>query len=174
MNIGLEATDHCSLLKSETGGLHLVRKGIAWGPSNPLWRWQHRKVNKSPKRHMSTVRHMARRRISRARRYYSRRRRSAKSKAIPIIPVVTGIAPTLMGVQAVGGIEHVMDNPQETVRQVLYQNSGYDMNTGGLHWDILTRNIGMWIGGYAVHMIANRTVNKSIHKIPMVGKYISL
>jgi hypothetical protein len=77
------------------------RKGKAWGPSNPLWRWQHQKANKVAKRKGSTVTSMAKT----TRRYHRRFKSKFKwhrPKRIPLLPAV-GFGAGLMFAQTKGG-----------------------------------------------------------------------
>lgn len=111
------------------------------------------------------------------RHWYSRKGKHRKtSKRIPLLPLVTGVAPVFMAYSKLGGTpESLFFNPQETLRQIAFEYSGYDINTGGWHSDIFMRNIGMWIAGAAGHYIANKAgVNRAIARIPFIGKYVGV
>lgn len=74
----------------------MARKGKPWGPSNPLWRYQHRKK----KKRRTKARKTGAKRM--ARRYYGRRRRGRRSKGIPVLSLAIVLGQGAMAISEGG------------------------------------------------------------------------
>lgn len=68
-----------------------------------------------------------------------------------------------------------MKRPEAFGKQLIYEYTGYDPFTGQFNSSLLVKNISLWGAAYATHWILNKIgVNRSLKKIPVIGKYISL
>lgn len=106
-----------------------------WGPGNPLYDWQQRKLNKSAKRHKSPVRPMAKRR------YFGRFRRCRRSggtsivqTGFKIIRITSLFAPALATI-----IERKDEGPSAILSGIVHKYTGYNMGTGAFEWNMLAQ-----------------------------------
>ena len=68
-----------------------------------------------------------------------------------------------------------MNEPYKFATNLVDNYTGYDIQNGRFDTGKLITNLTMWGAGYAAHYLLNRFgVNKSIAKIPLLGKYVSL
>jgi hypothetical protein len=156
-----------------------------YGISKRAWEiYRGRKTSPKPhRRRLSLSRHRRaprRRRMyayARPRRHYGFRRHHA-SKAIPLLPTITGVIPAIVAFDNSGGVGGIISNPTMFAKQLLYEYTGWDTistTSGGFNPPILIRNLSMWGAGMLGHWMLNRLgVNRSIKKVPMIGKYITL
>src|SRR5947208_908404 len=113
----------------------MARKGKPWGPSNPLWRWQHRRRGsrrRSSGGSSSRAHRRARRARARAapkRRHFSmarrHRRRGRHSFKIPVISTAILLAQLGLAAQRGGG------DWKRTAEEIAVMYTGYDLNAGG-------------------------------------------
>lgn len=106
------------------------RRGIPWGPSNPLWKWQHRKANKSKTRHISPVRHMTK--LYRIKSLSKHRRRPSflsTNSLFKYIRVGALAAPAISDVLTYKGDLHQMGN------HLVWHYTGYNMDAAAFQWD---------------------------------------
>ena len=155
----------------------MARKGIPWGPSNPLWKWQHGKANKPASTHRSPVRHMTKKK---SRRYFSRirRRRGRGDRRIPILPAV-GLALGVIGNGTWGKpvYQHFLDGEYELgLRALGISFTGIDFAALQYGWQY-QKATGLWglVGGMIGSNIASAAgANKVIKRIPIIGSRIKL
>jgi hypothetical protein len=92
-----------------------------------------------------------------------------------LIPTITGLAPALMAINDMGGLPGIMANPANAGNALVLEYTGYNLANGQMDYNILIRNIGMWLAGYVTHKVLNFVgVNKSIQRVPVIGKYLTL
>jgi len=166
----------------------MARK-MTWGPSNPLWRWQHRKSSKS-----RSVKPMARRfrryspRRARhlARRYYPRVRRFHRIRKgpLPILPIVGGVvAPLARSFTSAGGMANLQSDPvgfgKGMLDQISQRYAGISIfpemsGVSGFQINPLIETYGGLAAGIFGHWLCNRFgVNRYMKRIPFVGKWIA-
>lgn len=169
----------------------MARRGIPWGPKNPLWRWQHgkRKVNKSRKRHMSPVVHMPKRRYRRRaapRRNYRRRvggwirrRRPKRFSILQGVGLVAGVTTTLNDrwsiLQSTQNLMATGFSPQG------FNNWTGDMTTQLIGYDFRDKK---WrLPTFTTMVVATALASKLVGKfvkphyfdsVPVIGKKIKL
>src|SRR3990172_2503289 len=114
----------------------MARKKKAWGPSNPLWRWQHGKKKTGKKRRSNPGRktrrstHMARRR--------SRGRRGGMK--IPVIPLAI-VAGQVLSAHAEGG------TLGDKAMRMVAMYTGFEIWSNSFRPDIwLLKGVGPWVG----------------------------
>lgn len=119
-----------------------------------------------------------RRRYSIPRRY---RRFRRKSHAIPVLPVLTGVvAPMLIAVQKSNFLTDVQTDPMKAstglIDQICQRYTGLSPLYGNpFNAGFLFETYGGLAAGIFGHMLANKFgVNKSMKKIPFLGKYVEL
>jgi hypothetical protein len=125
-------------------------------------------------------------RFPRARAAYRRGKWRSQSKAIPILPVAaafgTILAPAVFGGGGYTGAlgkfqsEGIQGAVREFTDILAIQTTGYKPSDGS-NWG-LDKPTATWatiVGALVGHFLANKFgINRSIHKIPIFGKYISL
>ena len=131
---------------------------------------------------------MARRRRVRSapRRAYGRFRRRVKSSRFPLSfapAIAVPIGSMLFGnpgaatdgivkYAQTGGLEGAA---HEAMNVIPYELIGYKWDGTGWDWSIWARNIGLILGGWGMHTVANKTgLNRQMARVPLIGKYLSI
>lgn len=145
----------------------------AWGPSNPLWRWQHRHSRSKSR----SVSHMARKRSYRPRRFHFRRHHYPKKLSIiKTVGAVGSLFAPRQGYTSIGqsllnliqGTWRLDENSlRETARNGIAQYTGFDINDGS--FGLPTGTLVLIASGIA-SSVANRFGRNSFEGIPIIGK----
>jgi hypothetical protein len=154
---------------------------MPWDSSNPLYRWKqkHGKLNKSAKRTFTKVKTMAKKQ-SRRRRFTRFRRRHVKAP-IAILPLLGGVvAPMVVAIQKSNFISDVQSDPMKAVSgladQICQRYTGFSPLYGQT-WSMqpMIETYTGLLAGVAGHMLANKFgVNRTMKRVPFIGKYIQL
>jgi len=120
----------------------------------------------------------------RSRRRSFRSRLAGKRFPLSYAPaIVVPIASMLFGNPHAGtdGIVHYAQTgglqgaAHEAMNVIPYELIGYKWDGTGWDWNIWARNIGMIMGGWGMHTLANKTgLNRQMAKVPLIGKYLSI
>ena len=114
-------------------------------------------------------------------RRFGRFRRRMAGKTIPILPVAAVAYVTLLKPHPWAAsndtplfkLQH--GNFQGFAQDLVTQAVGFTPDMKNFDWNIAAGFWGPIIGGAVGHMIANKVgINRYMHRIPMVGKYLSL
>jgi len=133
----------------------MARKGKPWGPSNPLWRWQHRRkgtklrpsgIKRAYREKAARTRKARRRTRTRrasprtrtmARRRYGRRR-GRRSKGIPVLSLGIAVGQALTAWNQGG-------SPAGAAGKFVSYYTGFDPSTGGFDAKQLLIGYGPWV-----------------------------
>jgi hypothetical protein len=110
-------------------------------------------------------------------------RKARKDKSIPILPLIGGFVAPMIDSAYRSNLVNDPANPSAwkgMIDQISQHYTGFapfpEMGGGtGFHWDIVAQTYGGLLMGIVGHKLASKFgVNRSIHKIPVIGKYLSL
>jgi hypothetical protein len=126
-----------------------------------------------------SVINLAKRKVSRVRRYFKKRRSSVKDKRVPILTALGAISGAIMAPSTSGGgvppYKAIMDGNYQWAMEGLLENyTGYNMYTKT--WNPLNAHGLMLtiVGGLGSKAATAVGANRALRKVPLVGKYIKL
>lgn len=135
----------------------MSRKGIPWGPKNPLWRWRKKKglLGKGKKAYKSKT-------VKRVTRLYHggkmKRKGSRRSFTLPIAPIA-GLLGAVVGARpgwnsVAGAVQKGDWNDAGNVMVNYF--TGYNPKSGKWEWESLKVGLIPIVAGFAVHFVASK------------------
>lgn len=158
------------------------RKGIPWGPKNPLWKWKHKAKPLNTTKHTTTPKVIKLAKKKTSRRWFGRkRRRGHKDNRISIIGTIGGIgsfftaadgkaSPGAWIIDTMKGGGLLSGNVGDFASDVLCTYVGYDPRDGS--WRIPKGLIVLLSSAMASKVVGSITKNKTFKGIPFIGNKI--